>query len=147
MKRTLILPAVALLLSLCSGQDAVNQDRVTLAQAKVPLLTGSMCDYHWYPAFNTLHAMCSDSLGLVSGQQLRLVQSPVQQCYTGTDFFIQALSLDIIAKIFVRPQDGSYYCCDIHEPGFGYLFTDCGGGSVFIRQDKLNDTTYLNQAP
>jgi len=47
-----------------------------------------------------------------------------------------------IASIFAKPQDGSYFCCDIHEPGFGYLFTDCGGSEVIVHVDKLNDTTY-----
>jgi len=36
-------------------------------------------------------------------------------------------------------------CCDIHEPGFGYLFTECGGREVIVLDSKLNDTTYKSQ--
>lgn len=48
-----------------------------------------------------------------------------------------------VTKFFAMPQSGSYYCCDVYEPGSGYMFTDCGGMEVFINRDKLQDAMSL----
>ena len=31
-------------------------------------------------------------------------------------------------------------CCDYYEPGYGYVFTSCGGGRVVILNDRINST-------
>lgn len=88
--------------------------------------------------------MCYDEMGLPSKSQARVVQSPVTQCYITNNIFIPAVNVLDIARFFGRPLNGSYFCCDIHEQGYGYLFTDCGGSEVIILPEKLNDTTYKN---
>ena len=49
-----------------------------------------------------------------------------------------------IARFFAKPTDGAYFCCDIYEPGYGYLFTDCGGSEMIVLNDRLQDNFYKN---
>lgn len=48
-----------------------------------------------------------------------------------------------LANLYMRERSGSYVCCDFYEPGFGYLFTQCGGFNVMVLKDKI--TTYIAQ--
>ena len=52
------------------------------------------------------------------------------------DIYMPAMSFSELADFFVREHTGSYICCDFYEPGFGYLFTDCGGSQVVIANEK-----------
>lgn len=47
-----------------------------------------------------------------------------------------ASNIENIARFFVKPTDGTYFCCDIYEPGYGYLFTECGGQEVVVLSEK-----------
>ena len=68
----------------------------------------------------------------------------MSQCYITNNIFIPAVNVLNIARFIAKPTDGTYFCCDIHEPGYGYLFTDCGGNEVIVLNEKLSDTTYKN---
>jgi len=47
------------------------------------------------------------------------------------------LHIEDVARFFVKPTDGAYFCCDIYEPGYGYLFTDCGGSEMIVLNERL----------
>jgi hypothetical protein len=49
-------------------------------------------------------------------------------------------TINELARIFVKDNNSTYFCCDFFEPGFGYLFTDCGSKNVFIQKSKINST-------
>ena len=87
---------------------------------------------------------------MLIGHQVKVVQSPIEQCYTANNFYILAASISELARFFIREETESYYCCDVFESGSGYLFTDCGGNEVFILREKLNTSTsqqFKSQAP
>lgn len=53
-----------------------------------------------------------------------------------------------LAEFFVRERTGQYFCCDYYEPGFGYLFTNCGGSDVVIvnaKKDSARATEIRDQ--
>jgi len=59
--------------------------------------------------------------------------------------FLPPIVIQDIARFFLKPTDGTYFCCDIFEPGTGYLFTDCGGHEAIVLTNKLlNDTSFRN---
>ncbi|CDW89739.1 UNKNOWN [Stylonychia lemnae] len=151
--KTLIL--LSLLVTGCLAQNdtgttsnaTVPQDMnmENMATAQSPLVTGNKCKYQWYPEFNVLHTMCFDGNGMPSKTQMRIVQQPISKCSVQNNNFILALHVENIARFFVKPTDGTYFCCDIYEPGYGYLFTDCGGSEMIVLNDRLNDNLYKDQ--
>lgn len=110
---------------------------VNIASAKSPLITGPNCKYKWLPDFQTLKARCFDVNGVPASAQTRVVQSPVQNCVVRNNEFILALEVENIARYFVKPTSGAYFCCDVFEPGYGYLFTDCGGSEMVVLNSQL----------
>jgi hypothetical protein len=56
------------------------------------------------------------------------------------------LNLEGVANFYIQETNGSYICCDVFEPGYGYLFTDCGGEKVVVLDSKLNDTYVKNES-
>lgn len=47
------------------------------------------------------------------------------------------VNVNDLLQFFVQERSNSYYCCDVFEQGFGYLFTDCGGKQVTIVKEKI----------
>ena len=139
----------------CLGQEAIlNQgplnQKLDLAYSGVSIISGDFCQYNWHKEFNTLITTCHNSEGMLIGNQLKVVQSPIEQCYTANNMYILTASVSELARFFIKESTSSYYCCDVFEPGTGYLFTDCGGIEVFILREKLNSSVsldYKSQAP
>eukprot|EP00347_Sterkiella_histriomuscorum_P012390 403368760 len=114
-----------------------DQNPANMAAAGSPLLVGPNCHYNFYSEFNLLHAMCFDTNGLPANAQVRIVQQPIYECSVRNNEFIIALNIQNIVRYVAKPLDGSYFCCDIYEPGYGYLFTDCGGSEMIVLNDKF----------
>ena len=57
-----------------------NMNKVDFAYAGAPLISGDSCDYTFHEEFNTLLVTCFDSEGMISGQQMRIIQAPIKQC-------------------------------------------------------------------
>jgi hypothetical protein len=53
-----------------------------------------------------------------------------------------ALNVENIVRYFANPTEGAYFCCDVFEPGYGYLFTDCGGSEMIVLNDKFSEGNY-----
>lgn len=104
------------------------------------LISGDHCNYMFHEEFNAFIIMCHDGEGMMTGNQLRILQSPVRQCSIQSDIFLPVFNVNEVARFFVADQSGQYYCCDVFEPGFGYVFTDCGGVEVMVHRDMINST-------
>ncbi len=111
-----------------------------LAYPGAPLLVGDFCKYTFHKEFNTLIASCYDNNGMLINHQIRVLQNPQKQCGVFKNTYILGLTLSEAANIYVKGNNSTHYCCDYFEPGFGYLFTDCGGKQVFLQKEKINST-------
>jgi len=114
-----------------------NMNKVDFAYAGAPLIVGDSCDYKFHEEFNTLLVTCFDSEGMISGQQMRVIQAPIKQCSEVSDQYMPLLTIDSLGKLFAKEAGSNYICCDFFEAGFGYLFTNCGGDQVVILKDKV----------
>lgn len=115
-------------------------NKVDMAYPGAPLIRGDNCKYQWQKEFNTLLVTCQDTEGHLVGSQLRVVQGLVKDCSIRNSDYQPALSISDFAKFYIMERTGSYVCCDYYEPGFGYLFTNCGGTDIVIDNAKLNST-------
>lgn len=75
---------------------------------------------------------------------MRVVQNPQKECFVASDIFVLTARVSSLARFFVDDKSGQYYCCDVFEPGFGYLFTDCGGYEVYPFKEKINSTMSMS---
>lgn len=78
------------------------------------------------------------------------MQGLQKDCSIRNSDYQPALSINDFAKFYILERTGSYVCCDYYEPGFGYLFTNCGGTDIVIDNKKLNGTKaqdFKSQAP
>jgi hypothetical protein len=112
--------------------ESVQVNKADLAYMGSPLLVGEYCKHKFHPEFNTLISSCHDNEGMLVNHQICVLQNPIQQCGVFKGMYILGFSISDMANFYVKNLNGTNYCCDYFEPGFGYLFTDCGGKEVFL---------------
>ena len=120
--------------------ESVAVNKADLAYAGAPLLVGEFCQYMFHPEFNSLISSCRDNEGMLVNHQIRVIQKPQKKCGVYKNIYILGFSVGEMANVYVKDLNGTYFCCDYFEPGFGYLFTDCGGKEVFLQKEKINST-------
>ena len=72
------------------NMTAPNMNIQNLSYTGAPLITGNTCNYMWHEEFNTLLVTCHNSEMMLVGEQVRVLQNPIKQCYTGNDVYMPA---------------------------------------------------------
>ena len=149
--RNKILVQVALATTMVYGQQKIMEvknlnetfenavvNKTDLAYKGAPLIVGESCDYKFHEEYNTLVTTCHNNEGMLVGHQVRVIQNPVKQCGSYKNMYQLGLTINELSHIYFKDNNGTYFCCDYFEPGFGYLFTSCGDSNVFIQKSKIN---------
>ena len=82
-------------------------NKIDLAYPGSPLLSGDACKYLFHEEFNALLSTCRNSEGMLTGSQIRIIQSPIKQCSTVSKQYIPMLNIEDLAKIYVKENTAS----------------------------------------